>query len=1124
MNINGIVNKVDNIRKYIIREKIDIFILVETWLQQGDNLAIRPVVVDVREKKRNSQTCRGTGGIVIITSNLYRNKIKVKKVAEDNSWIQIEVANVDVIGVYLNPSVSQDNIDKYWEEMEKVAEVVEDMVILGDFNSRMGNTTGDHSRNTRGKKLEEFIRQSSFEIRNPDKGKWTTYCSKGRGINDLVFTKRNREHIIISLIVEEGECMGGSDHRPLIMTIGSESDVDNNMSQRWNLMKLRKDNIRTNYQQSLLVEAWKVNRVLDMVWKDVNRKIRSKQLMEFKEREAIIDNVWTCFKEWIETALYRSCGKCNGDLTTNKDFLTEKMKELELEVDNARKRAQEAIDNGANTRELKNLWRIYGKLKVKWKKRTKKRKEVVFKKTIDLLNFPGEKSTFMKIITAIKKKEGKAISGLNMNDVEGHRAHFQTTFGGEPTGHDILIDGEVLLNTDDSKPIQIHRIRVISQERIKRIITETPVGKAAGSDGLPGEVWKWAGEVIVNPLAELFTLCETLVIIPTEWKQAVVAPIYKNKGDKTNISNYRPIALTCVVRRMYEKNVNKHFGHLLEAHMVNNQGGFRTNMSTYDQILRLQEAIVNNKECVLTFLDIRAAYDCVDRRILWTDLFKKFQVNERTIQLLRSLFDNNISTVLINGDHSSKIDNLRGLLQGSSLSPCLFNVFINSLAKKLNGKGGGLNSKGETFNNLLYADDTVLATKNTRQAQTLLNISEQWATTHGIEFAPLKCAVVLKNIQDEKLTLYKTRVPTVKNYKYLGLYVDKGGINWELSMKARIEGAINRIHWMGRKGMNSFGWRPMMNLNAYKSYIRPMIEYGLGLQIIPSRVIGQLQLVQNMALRRMSSINKTTSIAALHIIYGLEYMEERNQILNMKYFNKLIKGNKKAQAVGKVVINEMAVPQSKLKGGSLVNKFRKQNKWRNKIIAGNGKILQKDITRSKEDNLLSHKNNGGKISQRLDIRNIGQPTDIFKHAGELTRLEGYLIQQWLLGKSTSYTISCKICGMKLHDEHLLNCGGGKEKIELIRRKYHITLGASNITLKNKLDETITRIGREKTFQVGIYKEIANLLIECKRKTMGWEKREVDIYSDDEDENENINKRLKQRKEEYRRKKKNRNHQ
>ena len=96
------------------------------------------------------------------------------------------------------------------------------------------------------------------------------------------------------------------------------------------------------------------------------------------------------------------------------------------------------------------------------------------------------------------------------------------------------------------------------------------------------------------------------------------------------------------------------------------QAGFRQGRSTVDQIYCLQEIYEVNKrekrQTISIFLDLRAAYDCVDRNILWTRLRNKYDIPLGTIKLIRSLFDFNTSHLLVEDIISEEgIKNLRGV-------------------------------------------------------------------------------------------------------------------------------------------------------------------------------------------------------------------------------------------------------------------------------------------------------------------------------------------------------------------------------------------------------------------------------------------------------------------------------
>ena len=72
--------------------------------------------------------------------------------------------------------------------------------------------------------------------------------------------------------------------------------------------------------------------------------------------------------------------------------------------------------------------------------------------------------------------------------------------------------------------------------------------------------------------------------IPDEWKAASVVPVHK-KGSKSDVQNYRPISLTCIIMKVMERIVRDELmarcGHLFDPR----QHGFLKNKSCTTQLL-----------------------------------------------------------------------------------------------------------------------------------------------------------------------------------------------------------------------------------------------------------------------------------------------------------------------------------------------------------------------------------------------------------------------------------------------------------------------------------------------------------------------------------------------------------
>ena len=57
------------------------------------------------------------------------------------------------------------------------------------------------------------------------------------------------------------------------------------------------------------------------------------------------------------------------------------------------------------------------------------------------------------------------------------------------------------------------------------------------------------------PLQKIFDKTFTEGCVPKLWKDANISALYKNKGDMSETTNYRPVSLTCLPSRLCEKTV-----------------------------------------------------------------------------------------------------------------------------------------------------------------------------------------------------------------------------------------------------------------------------------------------------------------------------------------------------------------------------------------------------------------------------------------------------------------------------------------------------------------------------------------------------------------------------------------
>jgi hypothetical protein len=218
--------------------------------------------------------------------------------------------------------------------------------------------------------------------------------------------------------------------------------------------------------------------------------------------------------------------------------------------------------------------------------------------------------------------------------------------------------------------------------------------------------------------------------------------------------------------------VSKAFGNLLRARVVKLvepqlhecQAGFRKSRSCQDMTftLRMLRGYANEYRVPLhaCFVDLRKAYDSIDRETLWR-ILPLYGVSGKLLEMIKLLYVDLGAYVRISESRSERISLKAGVKQGCVLSPILFNIYLDYVVrqamKRWNaGVGVRLNRgqrhmwhdpsepsvytpRSDSFiiQALLYADDTALVATSHEELQTMMIHLEQcmreWGLTVSFE-------------------------------------------------------------------------------------------------------------------------------------------------------------------------------------------------------------------------------------------------------------------------------------------------------------------------------------------------------------------------------------------------------
>ena len=100
-------------------------------------------------------------------------------------------------------------------------------------------------------------------------------------------------------------------------------------------------------------------------------------------------------------------------------------------------------------------------------------------------------------------------------------------------------------------------VESISKEEVRENMQRMKNGKAEGPDDIPVEVWKCLGESALKFLTKLYNRTMESERMPEEWRDSVLIPIFKNKGDVQSCSNYRGIKLIGHTMKLWERIIER---------------------------------------------------------------------------------------------------------------------------------------------------------------------------------------------------------------------------------------------------------------------------------------------------------------------------------------------------------------------------------------------------------------------------------------------------------------------------------------------------------------------------------------------------------------------------------------
>ncbi len=140
----------------------------------------------------------------------------------------------------------------------------------------------------------------------------------------------------------------------------------------------------------------------------------------------------------------------------------------------------------------------------------------------------------------------------------------------------------------------------ISVADVKRSFKRVNIHKAVGPDGIPGRVLRACAFQLAGVFTDIFNLLPLSVCGSLMLQKSTIVPIPK-KNKITCLNDWRPVALTPIFSKCFEKLIRDHICSVLPASLDPLQFAYRSNRSTDDAIaFTLHTALshLENKKCL----------------------------------------------------------------------------------------------------------------------------------------------------------------------------------------------------------------------------------------------------------------------------------------------------------------------------------------------------------------------------------------------------------------------------------------------------------------------------------------------------------------------------------------------
>ncbi|GBO25818.1 Retrovirus-related Pol polyprotein from type-1 retrotransposable element R2, partial [Araneus ventricosus] len=224
--------------------------------------------------------------------------------------------------------------------------------------------------------------------------------------------------------------------------------------------------------------------------------------------------------------------------------------------------------------------------------------------------------------------------------------------------------------------------------------------------------------------------------IPPSWKRTVNILIPKKSSDLDNPANWRPIALSNTIYKIFTKVLAGRLSDWCSkfSALSHCQKGFTPfdGVLEHDFVLqtRLEHARAQNKDLCVAWLDVTNAFGADPHQLIYNALSAAGS-GEQFINIIKDIYTDCHTSILSNDSSTNPIKINSGVKQGCPISGLLFNISIDHILRKIQGNAS-------EHQILAFADDLCLLGSSADELQDMLDVVQSEMTNIGLALNPTK--------------------------------------------------------------------------------------------------------------------------------------------------------------------------------------------------------------------------------------------------------------------------------------------------------------------------------------------------------------------------------------------------